>query len=429
MGAGDASAKWKAPRASLDHGFGNDGWASVPLPVGKDIDLTESLSSVAAGPGHTYFVIASLEDKSATKISGGVIEKFNSRGELVRGFGRAGIKTVEAPRTPVDLHHLSDGSMILTSALLNRKQNLAYWELSRLRADGSADQRFGSNGTVRMRIPDPGNKWSPLVQPLDHGRFGVVDYDYSPKNPRTRLRVFRRDGKLDRTFADGGRRDFAFDIYSVVPASNGKILIGGTDSTLHVARLDAHGAFDSSWGIDGIASTGISNPKRWVPAFDPEFESVEFYPGAVQVREVHRRVVFAFQAYLDYDGGAYVNGWAQRFTARGDIDMNWGVHGRRALGGSYNSDESDEGDYSELDFAPLSDGRLFYGEYFNGSWSTENDYTLRVVGASGTAHAKGSKAIGLYGFWELAHTFAADSKYYFALGEKRGRKVVIRIRF
>lgn len=428
-GAADASAAWKPGRASLDHRFGNNGWVDLPLPPGRSTDLGESLTSVTAGPGETYFVVASTARNTTGRIAGGVVEKFNSRGNLVRGFGRGGIIRIPDTQTPVELNLTADGSMLLTSAQLNKKQHLTHWVISRLRANGATDKRFGTDGTIRLRIPDPGNKWSPLVVPLDHGRFGVVGYDGSPSFPNDRLRVFSRDGTADKTFADGGKRDFAFGIDSVTPAPGNKIIVGSGGADVQFVRLGSHGAIDPTWGINGVASSGISQTKRWMPDLDEDMNEIDSGGGSIKARWVNGRLLATFETVIDFDGGTYEYGWAQRFSAQGILDATWGERGRRALGASYNSDESDEGDHSILAYEPLGNGKLFYGEYFNGSWSTENSYNLRVVGASGTKSAKGSKALHMSNFWEHAHAFSPDGRYYFALGDRKKRTVITRVRF
>lgn len=428
-GAADANAAWKPGRASLDHGFGNNGWVNVPLPSGRSTDLTESLTSVTAGPGQTYFVVVSTARNTTGRIAGGVVGKFNSRGNLDRGFGRGGIIRIPDAQTPVQLNLTADGSMLLTSAQLNKKQHLTHWLISRLRVDGTTDKRFGSGGTIRLRIPDLGNKSSPLVVPLDHDRFGVVGHDGSPSFPDHRLRVFNRDGTTDKTFAEGGKRDFAFEIDSVTPAPGNKILVGSGGADVQFVRLGSHGAIDPTWGVNGVASSGISQTKKWMPDLDEDMDEVDSGAVAIKARWINGRLLATFAAVIDFDGGTYEYGWAQRFSSRGILDATWGERGRRALGSSYNSDESDEGDYSVLAYEPLGNGKLFYGEYFNGSWSTQNNYNLRVVGASGTRHAKGSKSLHMSGFREHAHAFSPDGRYYFALGDRKKQTVITRVRF
>ncbi|MGH2958862.1 MAG: hypothetical protein ACRDKE_04610, partial [Solirubrobacterales bacterium] len=339
MSAGvvEASAGWKPARASLDHRFGNKGWVDLPLPAGRSTDLTESLTSVTAGPGQTYFVVASTALNSTGRIAGGVIEKFNSRGNLVGNFGRRGIVRIADTQTPVELNLCADGSMLLTSAQLNRKGNLTHWVISRLRPSGATDKNFGSGGTIRLRIPDPGNKWSPLVVPLDHGRFGVVGYDGNSKYPDERLRVFRRDGNPDTTFAEGGKRDFAFGVSSVTPTPDNKIIVGGSGADIQFVRLGSHGELDQTWGVGGVASSGITETKRWMPGLDKEMEDFEFGAGDIKARWVNGRLVATFATGLGFDGGSYDYGWAQRFSASGIVDQKWGERGRRALGSSYNS--------------------------------------------------------------------------------------------
>jgi hypothetical protein len=393
-----------------------------------ELDLTEDLASVAAGPSESQFVIAPFANRKSSAIAGGVVEKFTPRGKLASDFGRGGILRFPASQTPTELHELSDGSMILTSALIRRKK-LRYWVLTRLRRHGETVRSFGTRGAIKLRIPDPGNRWSPRVMPLDHGRFGVVGLDYNPDFPRNRLYVFDRDGSPDRDFGESGHKDFNFDIDSATPSSDGDILVAGSDSAIHIVRIDRHGVLDRTWGDGGVASSDDLPINRWAPDFDPEYMRAEdFGIGEVQTAIARGRLAVTFRTFLDYVDGLYDYGWAVRFDAKGRLDDKWGVRGRRNLGSSYNSSESDEGDNSAIEMTPLRDGRIFYGEYFDGSWSTFNDYKLRVTGASGRPGSAGSRALRLHGFWEIAHALQPDGRFYFALGERRGRVVATRIR-
>jgi uncharacterized delta-60 repeat protein len=180
-------------------------------------------------------------------------------------------------------------------------------------ANGTLDPTFGSGG---KRVIDFGTDdesvYGAALQP--DGRI-VLAGDSRLQPAVVRLKA---NGSLDTSFDGDGRKLFSWGaigrVTAVVVAPNGKLLLGGFSGpeggNIQVARLNANGAFDTTFGTGGIAAV--------------DFGATEF--GEALARQADGRILVAGRSS---PGGAVV----ARLRATGALDPDFGSGGRVTLPG------------------------------------------------------------------------------------------------
>jgi uncharacterized delta-60 repeat protein len=184
----------------------------------------------------------------------------------------------------------------------------------RLRAaNGTLDPTFGSGGKRTIDFgSDDESAYGAALQP--DGKI-VLAGDTRLTPAVVRLKV---NGSLDTTFATGGKKTFSWGaigrITATLIAPNGKILLGGFSGpeggNVQVARLNANGKLDTTFGTGGIA--GI------------DFGGDDF--GQALARQADGRIVIAGRSTA---AGAVV----ARLRATGVLDPDFGSGGRVTLPG------------------------------------------------------------------------------------------------
>ena len=180
-------------------------------------------------------------------------------------------------------------------------------------ANGTLDPTFGSGG---KRVIDFGTDdesvYGAALQP--DGKI-VLAGDSRLQPAVVRLKA---NGTLDTSFDGDGRKLFSWGaigrVTAVVVAPNGKILLGGFSGpeggNIQVARLNANGAFDTTFGTAGIAAV--------------DFGGTEF--GEAIARQADGRILVVGRSS---GAGAVV----ARLRATGVLDPDFGGDGRVTLPG------------------------------------------------------------------------------------------------
>jgi uncharacterized delta-60 repeat protein len=186
--------------------------------------------------------------------------------------------------------------------------------VGRLRsANGTLDPTFGSGG---KRVIDFGTDDESVYGAALQADGKIVLAGDSRLQPAVvRLKA---NGTLDTSFDGDGRKLFSWGaigrVTAVVVAPNGKILLGGFSGpeggNIQVARLNANGAFDTTFGTAGIAAV--------------DFGGTEF--GEAIARQADGRILVVGRSSV---AGAVV----ARLRATGVLDPDFGGDGRVTLPG------------------------------------------------------------------------------------------------
>ncbi len=185
--------------------------------------------------------------------------------------------------------------------------------VARLRTNGTLDTTFGSGG--KRVIDFGGDVESVYGAALQSDGKIVLAGDSDLRVAVARLKP---NGSLDTSFENDGKKVFSWGALSrataVVAVSNGKILLAGFSGpeggNVQVARLNANGLLDKSFGTAGKAAV--------------DFGGDDF--GEAMARQANGRILVAGRSSA---GGAVV----ARLLATGALDPAFGGDGRVTLPG------------------------------------------------------------------------------------------------
>ena len=185
--------------------------------------------------------------------------------------------------------------------------------VARLRANGAFDTTFGSGGKRKIDFGGANESLRGAALQPD-GRIVLA----GGSDLQVAVARLNPSGSLDTTFSGDGKKLFSWgaisEATSVLVLPNGKILLAGFSGpeggNIQVARLNANGALDNTFGTGGKAPV--------------DFGGDDF--GLAMARQANGRIVVAGQSSA---GGAVV----ARLRASGTLDPDFGVNGRVTLPG------------------------------------------------------------------------------------------------
>ncbi len=140
-------------------------------------------------------------------------------------------------------------------------------ETARAQTSGSLDAAFGTGGKVVTPIGSANDGASAAAVQAD-GKIVVAGYADNGMNTDFAVARYNADGTLDATFGTGGKVVTAIgasnDFASSVAIQSGKIVVagyaaGGTNIDFAVARYNADGTLDTTFGTGGKVTTAVGN--------------------------------------------------------------------------------------------------------------------------------------------------------------------------
>ncbi|WP_457967062.1 type I secretion target [Pseudomonas sp. R4-84] len=224
-----------------------------------DLDGYNDTKKIAVAPDGTIWLAGMTKVEKDWEYEGyrTSLMRFNADGTLDTTFSDDG-KT-QLP------HDIFPGEGYSAAVQPDGKYLLVYPQFTsgiamiRLNTDGTVDQGFGVNG--KAIVPGSwGDYASATVQP--DGKILVSNQDsYESLFSVSRLNA---DGTLDSTFNGGNAIQFnipnmgALEGYGFTLQADGKLLVPGYNGEMVVARLNADGSLDSSFGTDGLVDTQVA---------------------------------------------------------------------------------------------------------------------------------------------------------------------------
>jgi len=237
-----------------DTTFGQNGAVTVNINHEfKDIDLT-------ANTDGTFQVSARGFDQAS-------VTKIDNDGTYVDGFGDDGVLTVSIPTDEFYNGSIStavqaDGGVVVGAAYNAAGIGDPTYALQRFNPDGQLDTRFGDDGVLHLSSAMGFGEDSVVTVQAD-GKIIVMGHGGDTLTTVARLNA---DGSFDSSFGADGRATFeAGTPVALTIQADGKILAAGTSSgDFSVIRLNADGSVDSSFGsqdgklhVDGYAGAEI----------------------------------------------------------------------------------------------------------------------------------------------------------------------------
>ena len=303
----------------------------------------------------------------------------------------------------------SDGKMVVAGYSEDNSGNYAF-AVARYNAAGSLDSTFGTNGSTRTFISGGNSNddeaYSLAIQ--SDGKIVVAGYSCDGSHDAFAVARYDATGSLDSTFGtNGSTRTFisggnsTYDLaYSVAIQSDGKIVAAGysydgSGYAFAVARYNATGSLDPTFNTTGTVRTFISGGN----SDDDEAHSVAIQSDG--------KIVAAGYSY-DGSGGAFA---VVRYNTNGSLDNTFGTNGSTRTfisGGNSNDDEA----YS---LAIQSDGKIVAAGYsYDGSgyafavarYNADGSRDSTLFGSNGSTRSFISGGNSTY---DLAYSVAIQS--------------------
>jgi uncharacterized delta-60 repeat protein len=335
------------------------------------------------------------------------VARYNANGSLDAGFGTGGKATVvfdgqnyEDTARAVALQ--ADGKIVVGGSAYSTDQRHQIFAVTRLTADGQVDTSFGTGGKVQTAISEVSYLNSDEINAIavdangkilvagSTGQYIINDFAVARYNA---------DGSLDSSFGTGGivvtdsgvGEDVARGI-ALQP--DGKILVagnmsgGGGNDNFGVVRYNPDGSLDTSFGNGGMTNTDFLGGTDW-PA------GVALLPGGkIVVGGFGEMQAPCYQCHKY--GPALV-----QYNADGSLDTTFGSAGQVHTDFIYS--------VSPYAFARMSNGKLALGG------RDGNDFAVAVYNADGSVDSTfgdGGLAEATDGgsAWVYGLAFQADGK-------------------
>jgi uncharacterized delta-60 repeat protein len=228
----------------LDTSFGDDGQLTTDFPIGSfatavTVQADGKIVAVGAAAG------ASIDGEFA-------IARYEPDGDLDETFGDGGTVVTPIAGGNGDVARSvaiqENGRIVVAGTDSWRK-----WALVRYRGDGMLDDSFGDGGIVRTNFtPGDDVAWDLAIQPdgkiVAVGAAGFGQQGFQ-------LARYRRDGRLDRSFGNGGlvvTRYHGANARTVALQPDGRIVVAGYNSRgLALARYRRDGRLDRTFDGNG----------------------------------------------------------------------------------------------------------------------------------------------------------------------------------
>jgi uncharacterized delta-60 repeat protein len=231
---------------SLDTSFGTGGMTLT--------EPTLTIQALALQPGGKILL-------GGGNGAGLAIRRYNTDGTLDTGFGSGGTKIDDVRKNAVDevlgIAVQSSGKIVVACRLgATNNTPAALWALRRYNSSGSLDTSFGTGGMVLSA-----GDWihGVVVDSADRIVGAGSTLNAQGQSDAGLAIRYTGSGAVDTSFASGG--EFLTGISGIddfhrvaVVADDAILLLGryGSPQTMYVARLDADGALDASYGGDGF---------------------------------------------------------------------------------------------------------------------------------------------------------------------------------
>jgi uncharacterized delta-60 repeat protein len=249
----------------LDSSFGGDGKVTTDVTPRGDF-----ATEVAIQADGKIVVVGGASWEKNPKF---VVLRYNADGTLDTSFGGDGRVTTDFTRTEDAAWGVAiqaDGKIVAAGDAGLRTGNSRF-AVARYNADGTLDTSFGGDGKVTTQFTRKDDPVSSLVIQVDGKIVVAGGASHNGTNPNFALARYNADGTLDASFGGdgkvtsdfGGRRDYA---NAVAVQADGKLLEGGITrfsrtagrSRFALVRYNADGTLDTGFSSDGRVTTDFT---------------------------------------------------------------------------------------------------------------------------------------------------------------------------
>jgi uncharacterized delta-60 repeat protein len=254
-----ATSSVEAAAGDLDPTFGNGGLVTTDFSSRSDFGAAVAIQSDAR--------IVTAGNSSAVGVFGVdfALARYHPNGNLDASFGSGGIVRSDFG-APLDA--AADVALQLDGKIVAAGVSAGDFAVARYNANGSLDSSFGTGGFVRTDFGSFDQATALALQ--SDGKVVVVGFGLGS----FAVARYNADGLLDSTFGSGGKVTTGFGLagaaaFDVAVASTGEIVVGGGTGLFPfgpgdfaIARYESDGALDSSFGTGGTATTDFGGSDR-----------------------------------------------------------------------------------------------------------------------------------------------------------------------
>lgn len=245
---------------SLDTTFGTGGIVTSPVP-----SSTNSTIQAVAIQDDGKIIAAGSSTITTTRFT---LARYNIDGSLDTSFGTGGFVTsVISTSTSSSIQEIAiqaDGKIVAAGS---STIGSSHFTVARYNANGSFDTSFGTGGSVFTAIPTSTSSIILEIAIQADGKIVAAGSSTITSNRFTLVR-YEANGGLDNSFGTGGivttviPTSTSSNIQGVAIQPNQKIVVAGfsfigTSNRFTLARYDANGSLDASFGTGGIVTTEI----------------------------------------------------------------------------------------------------------------------------------------------------------------------------
>jgi uncharacterized delta-60 repeat protein len=249
---------------SLDTSFGSGGVAYTDFggsDIGNAVVIQPDGKIVVAGNTNYDFALARY------KTNGSLDTTFGSGGKVITNFGTRPLGDSSQDCAYGEVLQ-PDGKIIVVGS---SDLDFGGFALARYNKNGSLDSTFGDNGKL-IHDFDNGVDGNSVILQKD-GKIVVAGHSTAGYALGFEIARFNSNGGLDTTFGTKGRVSTDIGgsewLVKMVKQPDEKILIIGytTDGKFAIARFEANGNLDTSFGADGKMITSFSGDS-WIAALN-----------------------------------------------------------------------------------------------------------------------------------------------------------------
>ena len=319
------------------------------------LDPTFGVAGVFTNSLGTLLTVAAVESDGKIVVGGEIspeaaVVRLNTNGTLDSTFGTGGAVSISFPGDDfggaqvIGLAIQSDGKIV--AAISNFQQGFGpLFILARLNVNGSLDTTFGSGGIVETQVGPSGGSFGAVASVLalqPDGKILLAGLNSELTGASGALARYDASGQLDNTFGNGGVAATLLAAPTAIALQpDGKILLAAGGNVVGfgsaappvslaqvagiISRYNANGSLDTSFGISGQAASAVVAGAMAVQTGGGCSSDCKILVGGTVVTS------------LSINNGNGIGFGLARFNSNGSVDTNFGQGGAVATSFSLNA--------------------------------------------------------------------------------------------
>lgn len=238
----------------IDTTYGSNAGVNFYIPGGI---TSSNQRSIARLDANGKLVISDMVDPDLNWNNDIIFRRFNTNGTPDNSFGTMGIVTIQYfNRNDYVAGFDFKGDKIVLSGNTEETYYQNRIAFAQLNSDGTFDTTYSTDGKSFFAVQAFSDDLVGCSLKLPDGKMLVGGSSYLNDGMLFTLAKYNTDGTLDTSFGSGtGKLALPFygTVYALAVDDNGRILVGGDNFEMSMARLMPDGSLDISFGTNGMA--------------------------------------------------------------------------------------------------------------------------------------------------------------------------------